>query len=137
MELTIYTDGASNLGAKKSGHGWVIYEGETKLHEKFENSEEGKTNNQEEYLAVVSALKFISKTYPELPQKIIIKSDSELMVKQLTGAYKIKNYGLKDLARRVKLLSRKLGNVSIVHIPRELNTEADVLAKKAMNSVLK
>ena len=60
-------------------------------------------------------------------------ADSELMVKQLNGQYKVKNEGLRPLYLKVKELIAKIGRVEVKYIPREQNKEADALANKAID----
>ena len=62
-----------------------------------------------------------------------LHADSELMVKQLNGQYKVKNEGLKPLHARAKELIAKIGSVEVQYIPREQNKEADALANKAID----
>ena len=60
-------------------------------------------------------------------------ADSELMVKQINGLYKVKNEGLKPLHTRVKGLIAAIGSVEVQYIPRGQNKEADALANKAID----
>ena len=66
-----------------------------------------------------------------------LHADSELMVKQLNGQYKVKNEGLKPLYARAKELIAKIGSVEVQYIPREQNKEADALANKAIDEKIK
>jgi ribonuclease HI len=69
--------------------------------------------------------------------RVKLFADSELMVKQLNGAYKVKNEGLKPLYQRVKELIAIIGSVEVQYIPRERNKDADALANKAIDEKLK
>jgi ribonuclease HI len=64
-------------------------------------------------------------------------ADSELLVKQVKGLYKVKNEGLKPLYAKVKELIAKIGSVEVQYIPREMNREADALANKAIDEKIK
>ena len=64
-------------------------------------------------------------------------ADSELLVKQLNGQYKVKNAGLKPLYQKVKELIAKIGTVEVQYIPRAQNREADALANKAIDEKIR
>ena len=66
-----------------------------------------------------------------------IRADSELLVKQMRGEYKIKNPGLQPLAARARLLMMELGKVTFEHVLREFNKEADRLSNLAMDEAEK
>ena len=88
-----------------------------------------KTNNESEYLSLIKGIQVIH----ELKfGNVLIYSDSELIVKQVTGEYKIKNDRMKKLNDEVKLNLRKLTSWSIKHVRREKNTRADELSKLGM-----
>ncbi len=90
------------------------------------------TNNQAEYRAVIAGLE---KAVALGAKEVIIKSDSELIVKQINGRYKVKNAALRPLYQEVVKLAGKLDGFSISYIPRERNREADALANQALDSV--
>ena len=99
------------------------------------------TNNQAEYQAVLEALKYLKK-YKEnkTPKDLEIEFllDSELIVKQMNGEYKIKNEGLKPIYWQLRELIMELGGkVSFKHIPREKNKEADALVNNAIDDYIK
>jgi ribonuclease HI len=87
------------------------------------------TNNQAEYMAVIAALeKAISLGFNEVE----LRADSELVVRQMNGRYRVKNANLKPLFQKVTELKSKFRSFSITHIPRNLNKEADRLAGEAV-----
>jgi len=90
------------------------------------------TNNQAEYQAVIAALE---KAISLGARYIELKSDSELVVKQINGRYKVKNVALRPLYQKVVQLTGSLEGFTITHIPRERNAEADALANKALDSI--
>jgi ribonuclease HI len=92
------------------------------------------TNNVAEYQAVILGLEMAAELRPE---RLTIRSDSELMVRQIAGQYKVKATHLKPLYDQVMRLLRPLKNVEIEHIPREKNTEADKLSKIAVEKARK
>jgi ribonuclease HI len=90
------------------------------------------TNNVAEYNGLLAALKYAQQ---HGHRTVRIKSDSELLVKQMRGEYKIKNPGLQPLAARARLLMIELGQVTFEHVRREFNKEADRLSNLAMDEV--
>ena len=64
---------------------------------------------------------------------IVVRSDSELLVKQMRGEYRVKNTGLQPLHARASLLVRRIGRVRFEHVRRAQNAEADALANRAMD----
>jgi ribonuclease HI len=94
------------------------------------------TNNVAEYhgllLGLKSAFKLVGKKSGEV--EVEIKMDSELVVKQLRGEYKIKNQDLKLLAADVLPLVNKFKKVSFSHVPREENSRADKLVNEVLDA---
>lgn len=84
------------------------------------------TNNQAEYAAVIEALKIcIDKGY----KKIILRSDSEVIINQINNKFKVNNTLLKELYTKVKELEDKFDSIKFVHVKREDNKEADLLSQ--------
>jgi ribonuclease HI len=129
----IYTDGASRGNPGAAGAGVYIFDGEQEV------ASEGfylgnKTNNQAEYLALLLALWVANKKSEEnnLNPEFIIISDSELMVRQMNGIYKVKNeslLALKNLA--CEMLKGK--KYKLKHVLRHNNLKADNLANQGIN----
>jgi len=88
------------------------------------------TNNVAEYRALVAGL---AKAAELEVDELEVVSDSELLVKQMRGEYKIKNPGLQPLAGRARLLMMEIGSVTFEHVRRELNQEADRLSNLGMD----
>jgi ribonuclease HI len=89
------------------------------------------TNNFAEYSGLLAALDYaVRENYPSLK----VLSDSELLVKQMKGQYRVKNPGLLELYDRARALVRKLERFSIDHVLREYNREADRLVNKVLDS---
>ena len=126
MALFIYTDGASLNNPGPMGIGVVVFRNGDMLKEISEYIGEG-TNNVAEYTAVLRALEYAKKSGE---RDVHLRSDSQLIVRQLTGDYKTRDPKLKVLKRKIDLLLKEL-NVVFEHIPREQNKEADRLSKKA------
>ena len=91
------------------------------------------TNNVAEYTAILRALEGLSQVAGANAADIDIEMDSELVVKQMRGEYKIKHPNLQPLAAQVQQLTGAFKSVSFTHIPREKNADADALANEAMD----
>ena len=92
------------------------------------------TNNVAEYNGLLAALQW---AVDHDVEKLHVRSDSELLVKQMLGAYKVKHPGLQPLAAQARLLSMQLGGVTFEHVRREHNAEADRLSNLAMDEAEK
>lgn len=88
-----------------------------------------KTNNQAEYEALIAALKEIRSLCPNQP--VVIKTDSELVYRQLKGEYRVRDENLKTLYRQAVGLLNTLPEVRIIFVPRDENKTTDKLAKSA------
>lgn len=127
-EITLYTDGASSGNPGPAGVGFIICNGKTKI------TDESKyigitTNNVAEYTAVILGLqKALSLQFKEIK----IRSDSQLLVKQIQGSYKVKNQNLIVLNNICRYLIDLFKSVSIEYVPRDKNKDADSLAVKAI-----
>lgn len=125
--LTIYTDGACFGNPGPMGIGVVVYKGKTKVMELSEYAGEG-TNNIAEYLALIRALE----TAKKLGEKEVhIRTDSQLLARQISGEYKVKDRKLKPLKAKADDLMLGM-KVKVEHIEREKNEEADELSKRAL-----
>jgi len=132
MKLNIYTDGGARGNPGPAGIGVYIENAETndvvEEHAEFLGST---TNNQAEYRAVILGLE---RALALGAKAVTVFADSELMVRQATGEYKVKNPGLAQRFLELRNLETRLGfPVRFRHIRRELNKKADALANKAMD----
>ncbi len=126
--LIIHTDGGARGNPGPSGVGVVLnIAGKIKKYSEYIGRA---TNNQAEYKALIFALE---KAKALKPEKIQCYLDSELIVKQLNGIYKIKNKDLKPLFNQIITLSANFAKISFSHIPREKNKEADKLVNQAID----
>lgn len=129
-KFIINTDGAAKGNPGPAGIGAVIKDvAGAVVAEVYEYLGET-TNNQAEYQALIAALKRAEKLGGE---ELQVFADSELMVKQIAGIYKVKNEGIKPLFEEVKQMIKMFKSVSVKHVPREKNREADALANKAID----
>lgn len=128
--LKIYTDGAARGNPGPAGAGWVILgdQGRELVQKKKYLGE--LTNNQAEYQALLYALEDAQKLGGK---GLCLFADSELMVRQINGDYKVKNEGLKPLFQKALLTLSKFQEYTINHIPREQNAKADQLANEAID----
>lgn len=93
------------------------------------------TNNVAEYTALAKALEWLVASNL-VSDKVVINSDSQLVVNQLEGNYKVKAKRIIPLYRQVLLLKRKFSDIEISWVPREKNREADRLTNIAYNKAL-
>jgi ribonuclease HI len=128
--IIAHIDGGARGNPGPAGYGVVITDQQG--HELATLSEYlgHQTNNYAEYSGLLAALKYATK-HPARSLKVI--SDSELLVKQLRGEYKVRNPALQRLYTQAGQLIRELNWFSIQHVLREKNREADRLANVAMD----
>jgi probable phosphoglycerate mutase len=88
------------------------------------------TNNVAEYNGLLAALRW---ALEHGVRALHVRSDSELLVKQMKGEYRVKNPGLQPLYEEARSLMRQIGRVKFEHVRRELNKDADRLANEAMD----
>src|SRR5262249_6362286 len=91
---------------------------------------EDTTNNVAEYTALIKALEHAARLGG---RRVVVLSDSELMVKQMAGAYKVKNEGLRPLHDEARQLCRRFDSVQIRHIRRDQNKEPDRLCNEELD----
>jgi len=132
-KFIIYTDGGSRGNPGPSAIGALV--GDKEYSQSIGNA----TNNVAEYSAVIFALK---KAKQLLTKKVCketnveLRTDSELLVKQLNGEYKIKDDDLKTLFLDVWNLKLDFKSVQFVHVTRDKNKKADSLVNRALNTLL-
>lgn len=137
--IKVFTDGASRGNPGAAAIGILICDKDNNPLREYHEFIGNATNNQAEYTAIIKSLDLLKELKSDFDfDTIEFYSDSELMVKQIRGEYKIKNNGLKPLIiefhSKIKQLSAKF---SINHIKRELNKTADNLANKALDEEAK
>jgi ribonuclease HI len=129
-KLTLNIDGASRGNPGPAAIGVTFKDENNRLVDSIAEKIGNTTNNQAEYQALVAGLK---KAISLGAKQVVVNSDSELLVMQLQGKYKIKNTGLKPLYSEAVKLAYALESFKIVAIPREQNREADRLANLALD----
>ncbi|MDP6419568.1 MAG: ribonuclease HI family protein [Candidatus Krumholzibacteria bacterium] len=127
----VFCDGASRGNPGQAALGYLILDGEEEVF--GEGLALGKlTNNQAEYRSLIAAIERVL----ELGiSRVDIFMDSELVVRQVEGRYKVKNEGLRPLHQHLTGLLPKLGHWTLSHVPRKENSRADALANQALDSL--
>jgi ribonuclease HI len=128
--ITIYTDGGARGNPGPAGIGFVFLDGEKKIYEGKKFIGERQTNNWAEYEAVRLAL---DEAQARGHQAVEIRMDSQLVVEQLSGNWKIKEQSLKEQAAKVRALLSQFSQYSFAYIPRERNSDADRLVNEAID----
>jgi len=128
--LVAHSDGGARGNPGPAGYGVVIKDESGRTVAALSEYLGHQTNNFAEYQGLIAALEYALKHGPKALKLI---SDSELLVRQIKGIYKVKNATLQDLHARAKELIKQLDWFSIGHALREHNQEADRLANEAMD----
>ena len=130
MKVVAYTDGASRGNPGPSSFGAVVYDTDGNVLHSVSQALGRATNNQAEYRGAIAALEAALGLGA---REVELRMDSELVVRQLSGRYKVRNPGLIPLHNRIRYLRKLFDSVSIVHVPRAQNREADRLANEALD----
>jgi ribonuclease HI len=128
MSYKLFTDGTSQLDRNNAGIGGLLKSGQEIVFSFAENIGDC-TNNEAEYLALIRGIELCIKN------KILdveIFCDSELIVRQVNGDYKVKNERMIKLHAKALDLCSMLGKWSVSHVLRDKNTEADLLSKEGL-----
>lgn len=128
--LIAHSDGGARGNPGPAGYGVVIQDQSGKKIAQLSEYLGHQTNNFAEYQGLIGALEYALEHGPKALKLI---SDSELLVRQIKGIYKVKNATLQDLHGRAKELIAQLDWFSIGHALREHNRDADRLANEAMD----
>ena len=132
MTILAYTDGASRGNPGESGVGIVLKDERGNTIASQYGYIGLTTNNIAEYTALAACLKLVQATGCS---QLVVHSDSELMVRQLNGQYKVKDAGIRKHFRHIQtLLGASPFQFTIKHIPREKNQEADHLANRGIET---
>ena len=127
--VSLFIDGAADLHTKTAGIGGVFLGENNKELYRFSEYLDDATNNQAEYSALIRGLELGLELNI---REIKIYADSELVVKQVNGEYKVKHERMKPLHRKAIALLCQYSNWSLQHVPRDDNTIADKLSKEGM-----
>jgi len=133
LRVEVYVDGASRGNPGPAGVGGVILSCGREVR-RFKRFIGYATNNEAEYHALLTALKLAMEMGA---RRVVVKSDSELLVKQLRGEYRVRKNNLTPLYDKVMQLLRNFEEFEIRHVSREENKTADRLANEAVDRGLK
>ncbi|HQO36469.1 MAG TPA: ribonuclease HI family protein [bacterium] len=128
---TVYCDGGSRGNPGPAGYGGVICDDSGKEIVQISESIGKATNNVAEYKGLIAVL---SKARAMGIRRVVVKMDSELIVRQINGEYRVKQEHLKPLHAKCLAILRTLERWRIQHVPRAQNTVADRLANEAMDT---
>src|SRR5918992_3794396 len=130
MAIVAYIDGGARGNPGPAGYGVRIEDEHGTLINEFNGFLGTSTNNVAEYNGLLAALRYAQANGH---RDVHIKSDSELLVKQMRGEYRVKNAGLQPLYQEARTLAEGLERIVYEHVRREQNKDADRLANVAMD----
>lgn len=129
----LHTDGAARGNPGPAGIGIVLVRPDGEVADELARFIGHATNNVAEYTALITGLE---RALQFGVFDLDVYSDSELLVRQLNGEYRVKNAGLKPLYERVRQLAGQFRRVRYFHVPREQNRRADELANEGIDRAL-
>ncbi len=132
-ELVIYCDGGARGNPGPAAIGAVVLDPSTDPPTRLATVSERigvATNNVAEYRALVAGLE-AAREFPA--RRVRVRADSQLLVRQLEGRYRVKQAHLRPFFERARELLGEYEDVELVHVPREENTEADALVNAALD----
>lgn len=132
IKAMLHTDGGARGNPGPAGIGYVLKIAGKKTISGGEYIGEG-TNNYAEYTALIRGLTFAQQ---HNVQELTCYLDSELVVKQLAGEYRVRHHDLLPLHKKVKQLATKFSHVAFHHVRREKNARADELVNEAIDAAL-
>jgi ribonuclease HI len=133
MSVVVYTDGGARGNPGPAAAGVVIQKDGETIATIGQFLGKTLTNNWAEYQALIIALQKLT-SLGLTDETVEVRMDSELIVKQMRGEYRVKHADLKTLYLQVQELLDGLGTVRFVHIRREQNKEADALVNEALDA---
>jgi ribonuclease HI len=128
--IVTYIDGGARGNPGPAGYGVSIQSPDGTVIAELHGALGIATNNVAEYNGLLAALQW---AIDHDARRVHVRADSELLVKQMRGEYKVKNAGLQPLYVRARLLAAQLDDVRFEHVRRELNKEADRLSNLGMD----
>jgi ribonuclease H / adenosylcobalamin/alpha-ribazole phosphatase len=131
VKAKLWTDGGARGNPGPAAYGYVLETEEGTVLAAHGEAIGQATNNVAEYRALVAGLE---KAVELGVDRVDVVSDSELLVKQMRGDYKVKNEALRELSQEAARLARQLGSVSYTAVRREHNELADRLVNEALDA---
>ena len=132
MKARLYTDGGARGNPGPAAYGYVLEAEDGTVLAAHGEHIGSATNNVAEYSGLVAGLRKALEL--EVPEVEVV-SDSELMVKQMRGEYRVKNEALRELFAEADRLARRVGIVEYRHVKRAHNEEADRLVNAALDAL--
>ena len=131
MKARLFTDGGARGNPGPAAYGYVLEAEDGTVLAAEGHAIGSTTNNVAEYSGLIAGLEKAIELH--VPQVEVV-SDSELMVKQMRGEYRVKNEALRELYDEATALARRLGNVEYRHVKRAHNELADKLVNDALDA---
>jgi ribonuclease HI len=129
--IVAYIDGGARGNPGPAGYGVRIEAHDGELIDEFQAAIGIATNNVAEYRGLIAALGYaVDRGW----RQVTVRSDSQLLVRQMLGVYRVKHPGLQPLHREARALAAQLDRVVYEHVGREQNVHADRLANSAINA---
>ena len=133
MKATLWTDGGARGNPGPAAFAYVLEADDGTILDARGEAIGVATNNVAEYSALVAGLRSAAAAHVG---ELEVRSDSELMVKQMRGEYRVKNRDLQDLFLDASRAARQLGRVTYTHVRREHNELADRLVNEALDAAI-
>ena len=131
--VVVNCDGAARGNPGPAGIGVVVTTERGRVLEELGTGIGPATNNVAEYRAAIEGLRLAAERGAD---RVLLRSDSRLLIEQLAGRFKVKNPTLQRLHEEARALIKTFGHVALEHVPREQNTEADRLANAGVDAWL-
>ena len=132
MKARLFTDGGARGNPGPAAYGFVLEAEDGTVLAAHGEAIGTATNNVAEYSALLAGLRRAAELGVD---ELEVVSDSELMVKQMTGVYRVKNEALRDLSLEAARLARALPRITYTHVRREHNELADRLVNEALDAL--
>jgi len=129
-KLRIYSDGAARGNPGPAGAGAVLATPDGEIVERLGKYLGRNTNNYAEYMGLIIGLE---RAHELGAREVEVVADSQLLIRQLGGSYKVKAENLKPLYQEARALLERFDDVRLVHVPREQNKDADEMSNRAID----
>ncbi len=130
--IEVYIDGGSRGNPGNAAIGFVVYRDGSEIY-RLGKKIGVTTNNRAEYTALIEALKYLLRT-ADNNEKITIISDSELIVNQINGKYKVKSRSIAPLYKEAIGLLKNFKNIELIHVKRENNRVSDWILNRILDN---
>jgi ribonuclease HI len=131
VKATMFADGGSRGNPGPAASGAVLFDEAGAVLREVGTFLGVATNNVAEWTGLLTGLEAALELGVD---DLAVRLDSELVVKQISGAYRVKNEGLIPLHARAKVLLRKFAHVDVKHVPRKQNAAADALVNQVLDA---